>query len=136
MHGSGETSKVWHNQMSNLNLINRLISIDLPSHGNSDFYSELSLDLYVNTIKELRNKLNLNKIILCGHSLGGAVSLAYYFAYKNETDGLILMSTGAKLKVLPIILKNTKNNFSTYLENIPTGAFYRKTDDEIKGKYV
>jgi pimeloyl-ACP methyl ester carboxylesterase len=136
IHGSGETSKVWKNQLSDLNLRIPIIGIDLPSHGNSDYYPNLSLDLYVNSIKKLQEDLKLNKIILCGHSLGGAVALSFYFNYQRYVSGLILMSTGAKLRVLPVILNNTKNNFETFLKNIPVGAFYKKTDQSIQKWYV
>jgi len=122
--------------MQKLNLTNPIITIDLPAHGNSDHFADLSLDLYTRAIKELKAKLKLESLILCGHSLGGAVALNYYFNNQDDVNGLILMSTGAKLRVLPVILHNTINEFPTFLQNIPVGAFYRKTDDKIKHAYV
>lgn len=136
IHGSGEHSFVWDEQLEGLKIDLKLIAVDLPSHGKSDKFENLGLDVYVNAIKNLINELELNKVILCGHSLGGAVAQQYYFEYSSDVSGLILCSTGAKLRVLPVILENTLNNFETFIKNVPVGAFYRKTKDKLKKFYV
>ncbi|MBD3197366.1 MAG: alpha/beta fold hydrolase [Candidatus Lokiarchaeota archaeon] len=136
IHGSGEHSFVWKKQLENLDLKVKLIAIDLLSHGKSDEYDELSLNLYVNCVKKLIDDLTLRKTILLGHSLGGAIIQQYFFDYPQDIAGLILCSTGAKLRVLPVILNNTLTNFEKFLENVPVGAFYRKTDENLKQSYV
>jgi len=136
IHGSGEHSFVWDEQLERLKTDFKLIAIDLPSHGKSDKFEMLSLDVYVKAIKNLIKELELNKVILCGHSLGGAVAQKYYFEYPSDVSGLILCSTGAKLRVLPVILENTLNNFKTFIKNVPVGAFYRNTKEKLKKSYV
>jgi len=136
IHGSGEHSFVWDSQIKDLDLDLNLIAIDLPSHGKSDTIEELNLDKYVDVVKELARELRLERIILCGHSLGGAIAQQYYFTHKDDITGLILCSTGAKLRVHPVILENTLHNFDSFLNNIPEGAFYRKTKKKIKKMYV
>lgn len=136
IHGSGEHSFVWDSQIKDLDVDLNLIAIDLPSHGKSDEYDDLNLNTYVEVVRQLIDVLQLKGITLCGHSLGGAIAQQYYLKYRDNVKGLILCSTGAKLRVLPVILENTLHNFDTFLNNIPIGAFYRKTKEKIKKSYV
>ncbi|MBD3215882.1 MAG: alpha/beta fold hydrolase [Candidatus Lokiarchaeota archaeon] len=136
IHGSGEYSFVWEPQLKNLDIDMDLIAIDLPSHGKSDKFEKLNLNIYVEAVQKLIDELEIKRVVLCGHSLGGAVAQQFYFDHPERVVGLILCSTGAKLRVLPVILENTLHNFDTFLNNIPVGAFYRKTKEEIKGAYV
>jgi pimeloyl-ACP methyl ester carboxylesterase len=136
IHGSGEYSFVWEPQLKNLDMDMDLIAIDLPSHGKSDKFEKLDLNIYVEVVQKLIEELEIKKAVLCGHSLGGAVAQQFYFDHPERVVGLILCSTGAKLRVLPVILENTLHNFNTFLNNVPVGAFYRKTKEEIKRAYV
>ncbi len=136
IHGSGESSYTWKEQMENLNISYNLIAIDLPSHINSDEFSGLSLDLYVDVIRHLIKSLNYDNVILCGHSLGGAITQQYYFTYPKEISGLILCGTGGRLRVAPIILNSLRTNYQEFLDSLPAGIFYRKTPRELIDNYV
>ncbi len=111
-----------------------MIAVDLPSHGNSDTFSDLSLDLYVKVVESLIKELNLTNVILAGHSLGGAIALATFFKTPTKIDALILCATGARLRVSPVIFEAIKNG--DFLEYLPVGAFYRKTSREIIDPYI
>jgi len=130
IHGSGENSNAWENQL-NLNIDYNLIALDLPSHAESDKFEDLTLNLYVDVIRQLILTLKIEKVILCGHSLGGAIAQAYYFRYPEDTNGLILVGTGAKLRVSPFILEVLQKDIQEYVDSIPMGAFYRRTDKKI-----
>jgi pimeloyl-ACP methyl ester carboxylesterase len=136
IHGSGGTSNVWEYQMAKLDMNYNLIAIDLPSHDQSEIFPELSLELYIDVIKNLVSTLKLKEVILAGHSLGGAIIQSYYFKYPDGVSALILIGTGAKLRVSPIILTSLKTNFQEFLKNLPIGAFYRKTSKETINKYI
>ncbi len=136
IHGSGENSIVWKGQLNDLNINYNLIAIDLPSHAESDDFPELSLELYVDVIKKLVDFLKLRKVVLCGHSLGGAIVQEYFFKNQKEVSALILCGTGARLRVSPMILNSLKNNYQEFLIGLPMGAFYRKTSKEIKEALV
>ncbi|MFX1273530.1 MAG: alpha/beta fold hydrolase [Promethearchaeota archaeon] len=136
IHGSGESSYVWKDQMSYLNLDYSLIALDLPSHAKSAEFEKLSLDLYVESIKGLVDHLHLKKVILVGHSLGGAIAQAYYFKYREDIASLILCATGVRLRVSPFIFNSIRDDYNEYLKTIPLGAFYRKTSKQIINDFL
>ena len=135
VHGSGGSSYTWKNQL-NLDIDYDLITLDLPSHDKSDNFSDLSLHLYVDVVHQLIKSLNYKNIILCGHSLGGAIVQQYYFTYPKDVSGLILFNTGGKLRVAPFILKSLKNNYQEFMDSLPAGAFYRATPKKTIELYI
>ncbi len=48
-------------------------------------------------------------VVLAGHSLGGAIVLTYALKYGSELKGLILLGTGARLRVSPAILDDIRS---------------------------
>ncbi|TFF97050.1 MAG: alpha/beta hydrolase [Promethearchaeota archaeon] len=138
IHGSGENLNVWNHQFNELEININLITIDLPSHGNSEYFNPeiISLELYVDVIKKLKNDLNLEGLILGGHSLGGAIAQSYYLSYPEDLLGLILISTGGRLRVSPRILKTIKTDFEQFLDTISIAAFHRNTPDDVINPYI
>jgi pimeloyl-ACP methyl ester carboxylesterase len=92
--------------------------------------------LYVDVVHQLIKSLNYEKVILCGHSLGGAIVQQYYFTHPKDVSGLILFNTGGKLRVAPFILKSLKSNYQEFLDSLPAGAFYRATPKETIELYI
>ena len=135
IHGSGSNSNTWRYQFDIDNNYT-LIALDLPSHGRSDKFETLSLDLYVNVLQKFVESLDYEMMVLCGHSLGGAVIQSFYFNYPNYVNKLILVGTGARLRVSQIILESLKTNYDKYLEDLPHGAFSRKTPTNIINEYI
>jgi len=108
-----------------------IYALDLPSHNNSEDFQDLSLDLYTDVLKSFLDYLKVNKVILAGHSLGGAVIQDYYFKYPNDVTALILIGTGGRLRVDPSIFKTLKTDYQEYLKSLPAGAFYSKTPRKV-----
>ncbi len=135
IHGSGGNSKVWTNQFQ-IDLKWDFIAIDLPNHNKSDIFPNISLDLYVEVVRTVINVRRYKDIVLCGHSLGGAVIQAYYYKYPSEVSGLILCDTGARLRVSPRIFESLKADYEQFINSLPNGAFYRKTPKEIIEQYL
>ncbi|MFW9864749.1 MAG: alpha/beta fold hydrolase [Candidatus Thorarchaeota archaeon] len=117
IHGSGGNSDIWKDQFK-LSINYNIYTLDLPSHNKSDVFPEHSLELYVDVLRKFIEYTDLKKIILAGHSLGGAVIQSYYFKYPHEVTALILIGTGGRLRVLPEILDNVKNNFPKFIKGM------------------
>ena len=94
IHGFLENSTMWKNIIPELSKRNRIISIDLLGHGNSDCLGYVhSMELFAETIEAVLKHLRIRKCILIGHSLGGYVSLALAEKNPQKIKGLCLMNS-------------------------------------------
>lgn len=73
----------------------RIFIPDLPGFGKSDILKSKPKNLipYVEAIKELVDRCQIERFYLGGCSMGGYISLEYFSAYPNDIEGLILMDT-------------------------------------------
>lgn len=53
----------------------------------------------------LLTALGIDRQVVVGHSVGGAIAIEYALASPALLEGLVLMSTGARLRVLPDVLR-------------------------------
>lgn len=136
IHGSGGNSNLWKYQLNDLDGISSKIAVDLPSHAQSDKFSELSFELYVDILNVLIDSLKLKEVVLAGQSLGGAVIQSYYFKYPEKVSALVLIATGARLRVLPSTFEILKKGLQEFLKFSPIGAFYKETSKEITDYYI
>jgi pimeloyl-ACP methyl ester carboxylesterase len=91
LHGYLESSEVWNGFEEKLASKFRIISVDLPGHGLSDVYGETyTMEFMATMIKELLDKLRINKACLIGHSLGGYVTLAFLELFPEHLSGYSL----------------------------------------------
>jgi len=104
-HGAGGSSDHWRFQLQHLKGNLRILAVDLPGHGRSGGNSLSSIAEYREIIREVAHQLALPSFFLGGHSMGGAITLDYARTYPQELKGILLVATGAKLKVAPPILE-------------------------------
>lgn len=75
---------------------NRVIVPDLPGHGDSTFpKGNYEMEYMADTLKELLDGLNLDKVTLFGHSLGGYITLAFAEKYEERLHGYSLIHSTA-----------------------------------------
>jgi pimeloyl-ACP methyl ester carboxylesterase len=91
LHGYLETSEIWSGFEQKLAGKFRVISIDLPGHGLSKVYDEShSMEFMAGAVKGLLDNLNIKKVFLTGHSMGGYVTLAFLELYPELLKGYCL----------------------------------------------
>ncbi len=86
-------------------------AVDLPGHGlRPDILPpETTVTEYARAIyKAIRSDFQMERPIIVGHSLGGAIALLLALTYGKDLGGLILIGTGARLRVLPSLLEETR----------------------------
>ncbi|MBM3942174.1 MAG: alpha/beta hydrolase [SAR202 cluster bacterium] len=114
VHGAGDSSLSFYYQLRHFR---NSKAIDLPGHPNSKPCT--SIDAYVEWVRGFNTARRYKDVVLCGHSMGGAIALQYALRYPNELKALILMSTGARLRVRPDLIKQCQNggaNAGVWLE--------------------
>lgn len=76
--GFGESTTMWRRNVPALSSSHQVISLDLRGHGRSMKVSGGNRQIRMaQDVKELIDHLNLNNVLLVGHSLGGAVAATY-----------------------------------------------------------
>ncbi|HZU69359.1 MAG TPA: alpha/beta hydrolase [Ktedonobacteraceae bacterium] len=110
IHGSGDSARIWRPQIDYFGT-ERAFAIDLPGHGKrpDSLPEEVSVMDYARAAHNtIFDELQLDHPVVAGHSLGGAIALAMGLEYGSELGGLILIGTGARLRVHPDLLKGAR----------------------------
>ena len=107
------------------------IIIDLPGHGDSGGDGEEEIESYAGHIDDFLKALNLQKLYLVGHSMGGAIVQTLALTRPEVIKGIVLVGTGVRLKVLPWVLRGIENNFEETVRKIVRYAFSRKASPEL-----
>ena len=98
IHGAGGDHLSWPSQIRRLSGY-RVYAPDLPGHGKSGGHGLQRVESYGEVVLNWIQALELPKIVLGGHSMGGAIALWLTVNHPDLIHGLVLMSTGATLPV-------------------------------------
>ncbi|PWJ44777.1 alpha/beta fold hydrolase [Sediminitomix flava] len=90
VHGFCETADIWDDIIPYLSDEFRVIAIDLPGFGRSPMLEKTTISGMANSIKNTIDQLDISKIHIIGHSLGGYVSLSFAQQYPEKVAGLTL----------------------------------------------
>jgi len=136
VHGAGGGQYTWSYQKGYFEKQFNPIVIELPGHGESGGEGEEEIGKYAEHVYAFLKALNLQKIFLVGHSMGGAIVQTLALTHPEVTKGIVLVGTGARLKVLPLILDGIKNNFEEIVQRINQFAYSRKAPSDLVEKGV
>jgi len=105
VHGSGGNAGLWQKVMDGLAGEYHLLALDLPGHGRSEGQGMKRVSEYRDFLKDFFDALELERIVLGGHSLGGAVVQDFAIHYPAKLSAILLIGTGARLRVIPQALE-------------------------------
>ncbi len=106
VHGAGGSRVHWPEGLRALPG-RRVIAVDLPGHGRSPPPGERSVAAYARRVLALLDALEVPAAAVAGHSMGGAVALTLGLTAPARVAGLVLVGTGARLRVAPAVLEAT-----------------------------
>ena len=97
LHGFLENKTMWKDLAPKLAEKNRVISIDLLGHGQSDCLGYIhSMEENAEIVKAILSNLKIRKAIIIGHSMGGYIALAFAELFPQFLKGVVLMNSTAK----------------------------------------
>jgi pimeloyl-ACP methyl ester carboxylesterase len=123
IHGSGGCKESWQFQTK---YFDESEAINLPGHPDGDLCP--TINEYVEWLREYIQSKGYRDVVLVGHSLGGGIALQYALDDAENLKAIILIGSGARLKVSPDILemleraKEDNNLFIEFLKSIHVGV--------------
>jgi pimeloyl-ACP methyl ester carboxylesterase len=126
IHAAGASATSWLFQMDAANVL----AVDLPGHGKSRSPGCSRIADYAMDLMDFINKINVNRCIPVGISMGGAIALELLIDYPGRFRAGILLSTGAKLRVLPDFFDAIKANPKGFMANLINYVLPANIDSE------
>jgi pimeloyl-ACP methyl ester carboxylesterase len=103
------------------------MAVDLPGHPAGEITCK-TVDDYAEAVFEFIADREIERPVVCGHSMGGAIALSLALSRPGELGGLILASTGAKLGVDPMILDGLRGKPLRAVEELITPRSFNSLD--------
>ena len=132
IHGSGGDSEDWRGQLEGLAEVVNVVAVELPGHGSSDPPGERSVEAYAGWVVHLVEALGLEKVMLIGCSLGGAIAKWIALDGKPWLKAIGLVGTGARLRVLPALLEGLRTNVQEAVKLISAYSLSAGADDSYQ----
>lgn len=94
-----QTHKTYENLFDTISKYSNIYVLELPGFGITDSLEYVvNLDYYVILLRDFVKDLNLNNVILFGHSFGGRVISKYESLYNDSLSVILMSSAGIRLK--------------------------------------
>jgi pimeloyl-ACP methyl ester carboxylesterase len=106
IHGIGDNSSTWDTVQTKLAQRFTVIAPDLLGHGRSDKpRADYSVAAYANGMRDLLGVLDIERVTVIGHSLGGGVAMQFAYQFPQLVERLILVGTGGVTKDVNVALR-------------------------------
>ena len=106
LHGIGDNSLTWETVQTKLAERFTVIAPDLLGHGRSDKpRADYSVAAYANGMRDLLAVLDIERVTVVGHSLGGGVTMQFAYQYPQLVERIVLVGTGGVTKDVHFALR-------------------------------
>lgn len=126
IHGLFGTLDNWKSFSNLMTESYQVIAVDLRNHGRSFWSDDFNYELLANDISELLEHLNIDKIDILGHSMGGKVAMQFANQFPESVSKLVIVDIGYK-EYVPSHLEI----FDAVLNMRPDQINSRKEADDI-----
>ena len=124
----------WDNQVAEFSKTNRVVTIDLPGHGESgQGRKSYSVESYGDDVKTVVTKLNLKRVVLVGSSMGGPIALEATRRMPDRVLAIVPVDTlqNVEQKVpqeqLDAVFQQMQADFKTATTNLLNQFFFSPT---------
>jgi pimeloyl-ACP methyl ester carboxylesterase len=150
LHGIAASIYTWRHVLPALSADFDVVALDLPGFGYSAQPPDLTLGLYPRVVQGLLDRLGIEKAVLVGHSLGGAVAVTVAAEAPEGVGGLVLVdAAGFNLDTAdrPFLLRLAGTVPAPLLDALPRRRLVRaglrqvfhddsKVTDEVVEEYL
>lgn len=124
IHGAGGNHLSWPPQIRRL-AEETIYAPDLPGHGKSEGIGRQSMDEYADDVIAFMKSLKIRAAVMAGISMGGAIALTLALKYPKQVSGLVLLGSGAKMRVASTVLETagSPNTFESTVDFVNANCF-------------
>jgi pimeloyl-ACP methyl ester carboxylesterase len=131
IHGAGGNWTSWYLQRNHFSQAFNCFIMELPGHGGAPGQGAREIKGYALWIKGALDELEVANPFVIGHSMGGIITMDLALRFPALAKGLVLVSTGARLRVSPRILDGIKKDFIEAVELICKLSFAKDVPEEM-----
>jgi proline-specific peptidase len=122
--------------LTNVKLVNPMLVIDLPGHGQSTDEDGLTFEHMADRVEEVRKALSLDKIIMYGHGIGGFVAQHYGVKYQKHLAALIISNSAPNAKYREFMAWNIRDRFTKMTRQAIEDYFGKIDDQSIRMRFT
>lgn len=130
IHPAGGTHLDWPPQLRRLPQA-AVYAVDLPGHGRSAPPGRQRIADYAAVLQDMIATLQLDRLVLAGHSMGGAIAQELALQQPEWLRGLVLMGTGAQLPVNARLLAQTTDDFEAAVDFMVRYSWSREAPADL-----
>src|SRR5215216_3409699 len=149
VQGKGDTTLVfihcwscdrhlWDNQVAEFAKTNRVVTIDLPGHGESGLGRKTwSIESYGDDVKTVVTKLDLKRVVLVGSSMGGPIALEATKRMPDRVVAIVPVDTlqNVEQKLSPeqvdAVFKQLQADYKTAITGLLNQFFFSPTTPAV-----
>lgn len=131
VHGSGGDARVWEPLLPLLRSV-RGVAPDLPGRGGSTGPRLPSAGAYAAFIDELRQALEVERVVVAGQSLGGAIAQHYAVDFEPHCRGIVAANTACDFHIAPERLRAIDEDWGGCVAHYARGQVSPRASAELQ----
>jgi pimeloyl-ACP methyl ester carboxylesterase len=129
-HGLGGNIYNWAYQTKYFSETHNVLSLELPGHGRSSGKGGSTIEYYTDLIRQFFDIMELETVVIVGHSMGGVVALDFAFKYPGRLKALALVAAAAKFDIPTQKLMELKDDMESIFGSLEKAKEKMKDIDE------
>ena len=134
IHGILGSQKQWAHLVDRLDDGHRLVVPDLFGHGSSAKpIGDYSLGAHAATLRDLLDRLGIERVTLVGHSLGGGIAMVFSYLFPERVERLVLVASGGLGREVSPLLRSATLPGAEYVLPVIASGWMRDRISSVAG---